>query len=907
MRNVRVVRACLSAVSLGLLLPLLALVVLPAPPATATGAVGHTGLVPWSPRTDVPTITTGEIRDMLQWGDRIILAGSFTEVVDNGGATVPAPYLVAYNVDTGELDPSFAVQVDREVNALALSPDGQYLYLGGVFNSVDGETHRKIAKVRADGTVVSGFVADADSRVTTLAVSDSSVYVGGLFNRINTSLRGKLAALDPDTGAVDPGFDLPVTEGVGRAALLKVHRVLVNPAGTRLVVVHSGRRVAGQIRTGIAVIDTVSKQLTSWYAPLYEDNLPRVGGVLRINNGDISPDGSYVVVVSGSGGDRPPTNDTAVAFPVAGTGTIEPLWVSRHFDSVFGVGITEQAVYVGGHFRWQESPTASDPWPGDADTNYGWDAGLGAYALGDEVVRRDQIGALDPATGKALNWDPSSDARVGVQVLVPIERGLLAYQDGHWLGDTRVERHAFFDFATAANPDDLPTSTIADPLSGVTLRADPHTYSGDAHATGGINRVLVRIKDRNSDRFLQADGTLSTGSYAFDATLASPGAADSAWSIDLAVPESGSFEVRTVTVGIDTRRQGDFTRSKFEVNASDDLPPETAITAPSRSAPPTSTTFTIAGTARDDLGVASVRLVIQNQDTREYLQDDFTASADYHAFVVPVDPAGGQVVNWSYDVTVPYGTWRIRANATDTSGQIDNGFVVTTVTLSEDTVTNLSPTLVVAQPVLGSTVAANTPVTISGTATDADGSVDQVTLRITNLQTTEGVTSAGTWGVPGFTNAVVTGPDQAGVYTWSFTTPDLPPGAYSVSARVVDDLGARGSASGSFVAQVPGDAPPETVFDQASPDPDQNRDDLHFTLTGAATDDHAVARVAVTIQESYSLLQAPPPRPPPEPSGSAYTELPGDAQWTGRQLHLVPRRRPARQRRGLHHHGQGGR
>ena len=77
------------------------------------------------------------------------------------------------------------------------------------------------------------------------------------------------------------------------------------------------------------------------------------------------------MVGSGSGGDRPPINDTAVAFPVAGNDNVQPLWVSRHFDSVYSVAITERAVYVGGHFGFQESPTAPDPWPGLDDVGYG--------------------------------------------------------------------------------------------------------------------------------------------------------------------------------------------------------------------------------------------------------------------------------------------------------------------------------------------------------------------------------------------------------------------------------------------------------------------------------------------------------------------------------------------------------
>ena len=397
------------AMALGTFLPIGGL----AATVQATGTVNHTGLVPWTPRLDTPRVQSGSVEDIVQWGDRIVLAGSFAQVTDNDSSVFNQPYLLAYDINTGAIDRSFTPSLDGAVQAVAVSPDGQSLYIAGLFNTVNGDTRRKIAKIGLDGSTVTAFTANADSRVSAIAVSNSAVYVGGFFSSISGTARGMLAALDPVTGAVDTGFDLPVTEGLGSGGLLKVHDVLLTPDGSRLVVVHSGRRVAGEIRTGAAVINTITKTLDPWSTGLYEDNLNRVGGVIRINAADISPDGSYFVVVSGSGGDRPPISDTAVAFPVAGGAGTEPLWVSRMFDSLFSVGISEVAVYVGGHFRWQEAPGSTDPYPGDPDVNYGWDSGLGAYSLGDEVVRRDQIGAISPATGKAMNWDPGSDAGTG--------------------------------------------------------------------------------------------------------------------------------------------------------------------------------------------------------------------------------------------------------------------------------------------------------------------------------------------------------------------------------------------------------------------------------------------------------------------------------------------------------------
>ena len=122
-------------------------------------------------------------------------------------------------------------------------------------------------------------------------------------------------------------------------------------------------------------------------------------------------------MTSGSGGDRPPINDTAIAFNLTGGDDVQPMWISRCFDSVYSVAISEKAVYVGGHFAWNESPTANDPWPGQADIGYGTGQGLSAYALGEQVVNREHLGALDPGDGQG--------ARVGTRL------GLLRGQQGH--------------------------------------------------------------------------------------------------------------------------------------------------------------------------------------------------------------------------------------------------------------------------------------------------------------------------------------------------------------------------------------------------------------------------------------------------------------------------------------------
>ena len=827
-------------------------VLTPIAPAQAAGPVGHTQLVPAVPRTDTPVVN-GAIEDIVQWDDRVVLLGTFTQIRNRNGAFINQPYIAAYNIDTGLIDQSFRPTVDRPVLSAAVSADGNSLYLVGMFNTINGIGRRKIARLNPNGSLDTGLTANANSRVTSVVPSSDGqhLYVGGFFARINGVDRGLIAKLDANTGAVDPAFDLPITEGIGANALLKVQSIMLAPSDSRLIVVHTGNRVDGLLRESVVVIDTNTNQVDDWQTDLWTDNLPRVGGVTRVTKGDISPDGTYFVVVSGSGGDRPPISDTAMAFPVDGGPGVEPLWVSRNFDSVYSVAITEVAVYVGGHMRWQEAPGSPDPWPGDDDVNYGWDAGIGASALGDEVVRREQIGGLDPDTGKSMPWTPGSNSLVGVQALTAVPRGLLVYHDGAVLGGENIGSHGFFDFATVPDPG-TPETTITDPWPVETLDGLPFLMMGAASADGGVAGVEIDVRNNGTNEYLQDDlVSWAPGLNTFDAsTLLDPGAAYTVWTQNLEGWETGTYRIRARTYEIGGASDPTQAVQTVEVDAFLDFPPTTEIIYPALGdPPPTTNTFTMTGTAADDFGVASVSVVVKNMVTLQYLQPNGTMGPNFVRLPATVDNPGALTTAWSIELTVPSGSWRITAAATDTAGQMDNGFRVTQFTLDPD---NEEPQLFIDFPPPFFPLEANTSFVISGTASD-ESAIDRVELVVQNQQTTLGIQPNGNYGVlptlGGWVDAELNGPVDNP--TWTLQTPNLPPGFYVVTGWAIDDVGARTLERpvSFFISQVPGDFQPDTTFDQAGYD--QDRESLDVNLSGTAMDDIGVARVAVTIRETF--------------------------------------------------------
>jgi hypothetical protein len=77
--SLRSTRPLAILAALAIVLATLALGMVTAPPADAAQpAPGHTGLVPSTPRTNTPRISTGEIWDIEVVGQRVFIAGTYT-------------------------------------------------------------------------------------------------------------------------------------------------------------------------------------------------------------------------------------------------------------------------------------------------------------------------------------------------------------------------------------------------------------------------------------------------------------------------------------------------------------------------------------------------------------------------------------------------------------------------------------------------------------------------------------------------------------------------------------------------------------------------------------------------------------------------------------------------------------
>jgi hypothetical protein len=429
--------------SLGLALALLALV-----PAGAQALYSpQAGVVSANPADNTPNVLDGMVTAIAPVGNKIVVGGTFSQVqeVGAGKPVLSRNGLFAFDPSTGAVDPGFAPSLDvstdpavsKSVQALAPAPDGHSVFVAGSFGQLNGSAVDKLLKL--DGTTGAldpAFHVTVKSAVKDIALAGSELYLAGDFTSVDGQSRGGLAGVDATTGALDANLNIAFTDP-NQGATPRVETLVVSPDGKTLVAGGNFRTAGGQSRVQIAMVDLSARpaQVANWQTDGYNTQCSEPGFDSQMRDIDMSPDGSYFVVVSTGGYDRNGLCDAAARWETGARGTgLQPTWVDRSGgDSFTAVDVTGAAIYVGGHVRWlnnnRPNGTSTDAQPGPG------------------AVPREGIAALDPSNGLPLAWNPGRDRGEGTWALVSTPQGLWVGSDTDTIGGEHHAKLALFPLA----------------------------------------------------------------------------------------------------------------------------------------------------------------------------------------------------------------------------------------------------------------------------------------------------------------------------------------------------------------------------------------------------------------------------------------------------------------------------
>ena len=306
-----------------------------APPAERSGSGVTADALP------TVQIDNGVVWSQVVVGDTVFAGGSFSNARPAGAAAgtnlTPRGNLLAYDITTGNLVQSFAPNLNGQVNAVAASPDGSRIYVGGSFTQAGVVGGAMVARGRiaaystATGQLISSFAPSVDASVFSIVATNTTVYAGGAFSMAKGNPRARLAAFDAGTGAV---------LGWAPTADSMVKTMVMAPNGTHLIVGGSFAKINGATALGLASIDSTNGSLLSFAVTSLFKDYGANGGIQSL-----STDGTAIY---GAGyAWSSPSNFEGVFSADPDTGELN--WLADCHGDAYSTYAGSDAVYVVSH------------------------------------------------------------------------------------------------------------------------------------------------------------------------------------------------------------------------------------------------------------------------------------------------------------------------------------------------------------------------------------------------------------------------------------------------------------------------------------------------------------------------------------------------------------------------------
>lgn len=302
---------------------------------------------PNDPKTPV-TVTADSLptaqHDGVAWqavtlGGTVYVAGRFSNArpfgASPGTQLVSRRNILAFDLATGQLKTSFAPVLNGQALTITASPDGSRIYVGGDFTTVNGTQRNRIAALDPNtGALISGFAPSVGATVRGIVASNSTVWFGGTFTNVGSASRNRLAAVNASNGALLPWAP--------NAANGRVNALTLSPEQGRVVIGGAFTTLNGSDRPGygLGMVDAA----TGASLPIQANDVVRDAGTDSAIL-SLSSDGTTfygVGYIYGTGG------NLEGAF-AANWSDARIKWVEDCHGDSYGAFANNTAVYVAGH------------------------------------------------------------------------------------------------------------------------------------------------------------------------------------------------------------------------------------------------------------------------------------------------------------------------------------------------------------------------------------------------------------------------------------------------------------------------------------------------------------------------------------------------------------------------------
>ncbi|MFT4216805.1 MAG: PKD domain-containing protein [Micropruina sp.] len=274
-------------------------------------------------------------------GNKVYAGGAFTRARPAGAAAgtneTVRNNLLAFDITTGNLDTSFAPDLNGQVLGVAVSPDKSRVYVVGDFTTANGQARRRVAAYStATGELITAFnPVGVNSRARAVAATNDTVYVGGSYLSAGDTTRNSLAAFRASDGALLPWAP---------AAERSVWGLAVSPDGANVFAAGQFTTINGQNVYGMAKIGATSGALdTAWVPEVRNRGDDAAVGSIRVQNNAIYG----TTWLFGPGGN----SEGAFKIPLSSpTGVVD--WVTDCHGDAYGSFVSQGTVYVAGHSHY---------------------------------------------------------------------------------------------------------------------------------------------------------------------------------------------------------------------------------------------------------------------------------------------------------------------------------------------------------------------------------------------------------------------------------------------------------------------------------------------------------------------------------------------------------------------------